>query len=232
LTRAKDRLISVHPQHEGKPDSRRTELDAKASPPHCCPAKPFRRAAFVAGPRQRGKPDKVMKTKAFALVLVSSWLLAGCAKTPGDLYVHQQTNMAQAGNRWAQFNLWDAYHHGTHGVDKNPAKADKWLGQFVKDVYVARFEPANGFNPKNAGDYLKNISKRAPAVRSDNDRLGVAGFFRTKKEGDKLVASFLTNEPDKLQAFIENNPDLKFISVEAMTPQSFIEYEQSIQESL
>ena len=85
---------------------------------------------------------------------------------------------------------------------------------------------------QNAGDYLTDISKRAPGVQSDNNRIGVAGFFRTKKEGDKLVASFLTNEPDKLQAYIENNPDLKFDSVEAMTPQSFIEYEKSIQESL
>ena len=168
----------------------------------------------------------------FGPVPTACRLLAGCANPPGDIYVRQQTKAAEAGNRWAQFNLWDAYNSGTHEVDQNPAKADKWLGQFVKGVYVVRFEPANGFNPRNAGDYLKDISKRAPQVRSDNQRLGMAGFFRTKKEGDKLVASFLTNEPDKLQAHIENNPDLKFISVEAMTPQSFIDYERSIQESL
>ena len=173
-----------------------------------------------------------MNTKPFCLVLAACWLLAGCAKTPGDIYVRQQTKMADAGNRWAEFKLWDAYCHGTQGVDRNPAKADKWLGRFVKDVFVVRFEPANGFNPRNAGDYLKDISKRAPEVRSDNQRLGMAGFFRTRKEGNKLVASFLTNEPDKLRAYIENNPDLKLISVEAMTPQSFIEYERSIQESL
>ena len=175
---------------------------------------------------------KNMKMKTFGLVLASCWLLAGCAKTPGDIYVRQQTKAAEAGNRWAQFNLWDAYYSGKHEVDKNPAKADKWLGKFVKDIYVVRFEPANGFNPRNAGDYLKDILKRAPEVRSDNKRLGVAGFFRTRKQGDKLAASFLTNEPDKLQAYIENNSDLKFISVEPMTPQSFIEYERSIQESL
>jgi len=62
-------------------------------------------------------------------------------------------------------------------VDKNPAKADKWLDRFVKDVYVVRFEPDNGFNPQNAGDYLNDISKRAPEARSGNGRVGVASFF-------------------------------------------------------
>jgi hypothetical protein len=170
--------------------------------------------------------------KILGFILLACALLAGCSKTPGDIYVRQQTKDAEAGNHWAEFKLWDAYYNGTHGVDKNPAKADKWLGHFVKDVHVVRFEPANGFNPQNAGDYLKDISKRAPEARSADDGIGVASFFRTKKEGDKLVASFLTNEPDKLRAYIENNPNLKFISVEPMTPQTFIEYERSIQESL
>ncbi len=170
--------------------------------------------------------------KKLGFILLTCSLLAGCSKTPGDIYVREQTKAAEAGNRWAEFKLWDAYCSGTHGVAKNPAKANKWLGHFVKDVHVVRFEPANGFNPRNAGDYLNDLSKRAPEVRSDNDRIGVAGFFRTKKEGNKLVASFLTNEPDKLRAYIENNPNLKFISVEPMTPQTFIEYNRSIQESL
>jgi hypothetical protein len=117
-------------------------------------------------------------------------------------------------------------------VAPNPAKADKWLRAFVKDVYVVRFEPANGFHPQNAMDYLNDISKHTPQVRSDNRRIGVAGFFRTAKNGGQLVASFLTNEPDKLRAYLENNPDLKFVSVEAMTPERFIEYENSPQESL
>ena len=158
--------------------------------------------------------------------------MAGCSKTPGDIYVKQQTQLAEHGVRWAEFKLWDAYANGANGVTPDSAKAEQWLGKFVKDVYVVRFEPAGSFHPKNAMDYLNNISKRAPGVQSDNNRIGVAGFFRTKKEGDKLVASFLTNEPDKLQAYIENNPDLKFVSVEALTPQTFIEYERTKQESL
>jgi hypothetical protein len=117
-------------------------------------------------------------------------------------------------------------------VDKNSAKADKWLAKFVKDVYVVRFEPANGFHPRNAGDYLKNMLKSSPECQSARNGIGVAGFFRTKRDGDKLVASFLSTEPNKLQGCIENNPDLRFISAEPMTAQSFVEYNNTIQESL
>ena len=170
--------------------------------------------------------------KKLGSFLFACALLAGCAKTPGDIYVGEQTKAAKAGNHWAEFKLWDAYYNGTHGVDKNPARADKWLGSFVEGVYVVRFEPANGFNPRNPGDFLTDFSKRAPEACSGRDRVGVASFFRTKKTGDKLVASFLSDEPDKLRAAIENNPNLKFISVEPMTQQTFIEYNLSTQESL
>jgi hypothetical protein len=81
-------------------------------------------------------------------------------------------------------------------------------------------------------DYLSDIKQHTPQVQSAGNGLGTGSFFRTKREGDKLAASFLTDQPDKLQAYIESNPDLKFISAEAITPQSFIEYEKSSQESL
>ena len=152
--------------------------------------------------------------------------------TSGEIYVRQQTESAKAENRWAQFNLWDAYYHGKHGVDKDRAQADKWLNLFVTNVYVVRFEPAKGFHPQNAMDYLNDIRQCTPQVSSAQNGVGTGSFFRTKKEGDKLVASFLTDAPDKLQGYIESNPNLKFISVETMTPQSFIEYENSAQESL
>lgn len=153
-------------------------------------------------------------------------------KTPGDVYINQQTTSAEAGNRWAQFNLWDAYYNGTHDVGKNQAKAAKWLDQFVKGVYVVRFEPTNGFHLQNAAEFLNNIKKHTPQVQSTENGVGTGSFFRTTKTGDKLVASFLTDQPDKLRAYIESNSDLRFISAEAMTPQSFIEYQKSRQESL
>ena len=153
-------------------------------------------------------------------------------KTPGDIYISEQTKLANTGVRWGEYHLWDAYSHGANGVEPNPAKAEQWLRAFVKGVYVVRFESAGDFHPQNAPEYLTDIMKHTPQVRSDNDRIGIAGFFRTKKQGDKLVASFLSNEPDKLQSYVESNPDLKFISSEAITPQSFIDYDQSPQESL
>jgi hypothetical protein len=179
-----------------------------------------------------------MKKQIISSLLVCSamFVIASCTKksgdTSGDNYIGQQTKSAQADNRWAQFNLWDAYYNGTHEVDKNQGKADRWLKEFVKGVYVVHFEPAGGFQPKNPKDYFNDIEKHTPQVHSARDGVGLGSFFRTTKKGDKLVASFLTDQPDKLQTYIESNPDLKFISAEAMTPQSFIEYEQSPQESL
>jgi len=183
-----------------------------------------------------GTPQQIqiMKKQMVSSLLVGAavFVIAGCTKTPGDIYISQQTKSAQADNRWAQFKLWDAYYNGTHEVDKNQGKADRWLKEFVKGVYVVHFEPAGGFQPKNPMDYLNDIKKHTPQVQSADNGVGLGSFFRTTKKGDKLVASFLTDQPDKLQSYIESNPDLKFISAEAMTPQSFIEYEQSPQESL
>ncbi len=95
-----------------------------------------------------------------------------------------------------------------------------------------RFEAAGSFRPRNAREYLDDIQKHTSEWRSDDRRIGVAGFLRTTKEGDKLVAAQLTNEPEKLKALIEANPDLKFDSVEPVTPESFVEYEESPQQSL
>src|SRR5664280_2322591 len=157
---------------------------------------------------------------------------AASTNSPGDIYISQQTKSAEAGDRWAQFNLWDAYSNGTHDVEKHQAKAAKWLNQFVKGISVVRFEPANGFHPQNATEFINNITKHTPQVQSAKNGVGTGSFFRTTKKGDKLVGSFLTDQPDKLRAYIESNPDLRFISAEAMTPQSFIEYQKSRQESL
>jgi len=162
------------------------------------------------------------------LVGVAALVLAGCAKTPGDIYVDQQTKAVKEGDRWAQFNLWESYYKGTNGVKSDPAKANKWLQEFVKGVYVVRFEPANGFHPATPGDFLKALSK----AQSAKNGLGTGSFFRTTKDGNKLVGSFLTDQPDKLQALIEKNHYLKFISSEVMTPESFVEYEKSPQESI
>ena len=57
-------------------------------------------------------------------------------------------------------------------------------------------------------------------------------LFRTTRQGDKLVGSFLSNYPDELKAGLAKVPGLKVTSVEEITPEAFIKYEQSPQESL
>ena len=191
------------------------------------------------GDQLKAALDKVPGIKVISVEKLTQETLAEYENLPqeslelrGDTYISQQTRLAKGGVRWAEFHLWDAYANGANGVTPNPAKADKWLRAFVKDVYVVRFEAAGDFHPRTAWEYLDDIRKHTSEWRSDDDWIGVAGFLRTKKEGDKLVAAQLSNEPEKLKALIEANPDLKFDSVEAMTPESFVEYEKSPQESL
>jgi hypothetical protein len=168
---------------------------------------------------------------ALAISIIGLWYIVR-AQSPGRVYVDEQTQSAKGGNRWAQFNLWKTYQNGAHNAGKDQAKADLWLDQFVQGVYVVRFEPANGFHPRNATDYLNSIRSHTPQAHSADNGLGIASFFRTTKDGDRLVASFLSEQPDELQRCIGSNPDLKFISAEAMSAQSFIEYEKSPQQSL
>ncbi len=155
------------------------------------------------------------------------------AETPpaASDYVAQQLPEAHAGNFWAQFHLWEAYSQGSHpGVNQDAAKAQEWLRELVKNLSLVRFEPAGDFNPATPQEYL-NAFYQHSQMTSEKTRLGI-GFFRTTRQAGKLVGSFLTNHPDKLRADLKKNPKLKFISVETITPAKFIEYEQSVQESL
>jgi serine/threonine protein kinase len=146
-------------------------------------------------------------------------------------YISEQSKEAQAGNYWAKYRLWEAYYKGTRGVAKDPAKADQWLAEIVKDVWLVKFVPVNGFNPATPMAFLNNIQAYSPVV-SEQDRIGMGGFFRTKPQDGKLTGSFLSNYPDRLKAAITNNPYLKLVSVEPLTAAMFIDYEQSAQESL
>src|SRR5208282_6081032 len=145
--------------------------------------------------------------------------------------LQQKLKMAEAGNQWAAYDLWDAYYRGNHGIQPNPAKADKWLGQLVQDVWVVRFEPVDDFAPTDPGEFLARIHQYSSS-RSGQTNIGAASFFRTTKQGDKLVGSFLSNYPDELKASLAKVPGLKVTSVERITPEAFIKYEQSPQESI
>ena len=170
--------------------------------------------------------------KKLSLLIVACLLSLGFAHAQtGEQYVQQQLNLANDGNFWAKYNIWDAYYRGKHGVAKNPAEADKWLPQLLNDVYLAKFEPVGGFNPRTPKEALDKFNEVC-RLHSGKDSLGAASFFRTRKQGDKLIASFLTAFPDQFKAELEKNPHFKLISIEKVTPKTFLAHEAARQESL
>jgi serine/threonine protein kinase len=138
---------------------------------------------------------------------------------------------AKAGNYWAKYRLWAAYHNGSDGVQKNPAEARKWLNEVVKDAYLATFRPVHGFAPTTPQEFLANFSAHS-SLRSEARGLGGASFFRTRVKDGRLIGSFLTEYPDKMRKAIAANPSLELISIEKVTPETFVPYEASSQESL
>jgi RNA polymerase sigma-70 factor (ECF subfamily) len=148
----------------------------------------------------------------------------------GEDYISQQTKLAEASNYWAKFNLWEAFSQGKHEVAKNPAEADQWLSELVKGAYLAKFEPVNGFNPRTPKEMLDEFDGHCQ-LHSGKDSLGGASFFRTTKQGNKLIGSFLTATPDEFKTALEKNPNLKLISMEKVTPEMFLEHEAAQQES-
>ena len=80
----------------------------------------------------------------------------------------------------------------------------------AKGVWVVRFEPAGDFSPKTPGEFLSKIH-----VYSGQE--GEIGYFRTTKQGNKLVGSFLAYDGDQLKAALSKIPELKVTSVEKLT---------------
>jgi hypothetical protein len=150
---------------------------------------------------------------------------------PPPSYVDLQLQQARAGDYWAKFNLWDAYAHGNHHTETNSAEAAKWLAELTKGAYLAKFEPAGGFSPITAKELLDEFDDHCQ-LHSGRGSLGGASFFRTSNQNGKLVGSFLTDTPDAFKAAVEHNPNLKLISIEPVTPDSFLTHEASGQESL
>ncbi len=93
-----------------------------------------------------------------------------------------------------------------------------------KGVWAVRFEPVGDFSPKTPGEFLTRI----PIYSGQH---GEIGYFRTKKQGDKLVGSFLASDPDQLKAALSSLPDIKVTSIEKLTQEQLVDYEKSPQES-
>jgi hypothetical protein len=152
------------------------------------------------------------------------------AKAEGG-FLAEQLREATAGDFWAKYRLWAAYHKGTNGVQKNPEAAKKWLAEVVKGAYLATFRPAHGFAPKTPQEFLAKFNEHS-SLRSEPKGLGGASFFRTRAKDGVLIGSFLTAYPDKMREAIAANPSLELLSVEELTPEMFVRYEASPQESL
>jgi RNA polymerase sigma-70 factor (ECF subfamily) len=175
----------------------------------------------------QAEPDKLAESLAEG----DQKFLSGLQPQTGQRYLDQQLKLASTGDYWARFNVWEALSKGKHEVTVNSAEADKWLEELVKGAYLAEFEPVGAFNPKTPGEMLDRFHERCQ-LRSGKTSLGGASFFRTTKQGDKLIGSFLTELPDEFRKAIEQSQDLKLISIEALTPEMFEAHESSRQESL
>jgi hypothetical protein len=162
----------------------------------------------------------------------------------GQSFLAEQIQLANAGNYWAKFQLWqgfsqgevpvfdlDGHRIGKNEVTKDSAAADKWLSELVKGAYLATFEPVNGFNPRTPGEMLDRFSEQC-RLFSGKASLGGASLFRTTRHDGKLIGSFLTETPDAFKAAVEKSSAFKLISMEKVTPEMFLAHEASAQESL
>lgn len=95
----------------------------------------------------------------------------------------------------------------------------------AKGVWVVRFEPIGDFSPKTPAAFLAKI----PIYSGQH---GQIGYFRTTKQGNKLVGSFLADDADQLKEALSKLPVIKVTSVEKLTQETLAAYEKSPQESL
>jgi hypothetical protein len=103
------------------------------------------------------------------------------------------------------------------------AKMDK--PDAAKGVWAVRFEPVGDFSPKTPGDFLARI-------HIYSGQHGEIGYFRTKRQGNKLIGSFLAYDGEELKTALSKVKGLKVTSVEKLTQEQLKEYEKSPQESL
>lgn len=133
---------------------------------------------------------------------------------------------------WEKYRLWDILRKGGNEyVVKDEAKTKQLLDELSDKLWLVKFKPVNGFNPRNASEFLREIHRYSKA-RSGRMRVGGASFFRTTSNGKILIGSFLSETPEVLEKDFSKSKTIEFISSEKVTPESFVKYVDSRQESL
>jgi copper chaperone CopZ len=94
-----------------------------------------------------------------------------------------------------------------------------------KGVWAVRFEPVGTFAPRTPEEFLAQI-------HIYSGQSGEIGYFRTTRQGDKLIGSFLAYDADQLKEALGKVPGIKVTSVEKLTKETLAKYEKSPQESL
>jgi len=92
-------------------------------------------------------------------------------------------------------------------------------------IWAVRFEPVGDFSPATPSEFLSKI-------HIYSGQHGEIGYFRTTKDGNKLVGSFLAYDGGQLKAALGKIPEVKVTSVEKLTQDQLVQYENSPQESL
>ena len=110
-------------------------------------------------------------------------------------------------------------------VQTNPQRVKVGEPDAAKGVWVVRFEPVGDFSPKTPGEFLAKI----PIYSGQH---GEIGYFRTKKQGDKLLGSFLAYDADQLKKALSGLPVIKVTDVEKLTQEELVKYQKLPQESL
>ncbi len=145
----------------------------------------------------------------------------------------QNTPAVKDGNNptyWEKFKAWDAMRKlgDSYAKKDEVAKLQQELSQ---GIWLVKFKPVNGFNPRNATQMIKEFQQCSNA-RSTQTGIGGASVFRTTVTGDFLTASFLTETPEKLKEDLGKSKKLQFISMEKVTPETLAKYVDTKQEFL
>jgi len=93
----------------------------------------------------------------------------------------------------------------------------------IKYTHLVVFEPAGDFHPSTPRELLDVFNGVCHVP---------TGYFRTAPQNGKLVGSICANQPERLQKDLAEEPRLKWIKADPLTPKLFATHSARRQESL